>query len=177
MNPRTFLVASMVALVSASVMAETPAPKPGAEHQKLHYYLGRWSIKSDSKASPFGPAGKNSGTQVVEVGPGGFTIVFRSNIRTPAGPIQGLGLMGYDVGDKAYTYYGCDSTGDCGSGKGTIQDKTWSWTTEDRVGGKVIKGHFTLDETSATSYTYKYEMQGDDGAYSVVEEGKATKSK
>ena len=56
-------------------------------------------------------------------------------------------------------------------------DLNWRMVTEDHAGGKVIKGRFTLNETSASSYTYKFELQGDGGAYSVIEEGKATKSK
>src|SRR5882672_10718019 len=110
MTLKTLVVASLAAVCAAGLMAE-PAPKPGPEHKKLDYFLGSWTIESESKASPFGPAGKNTGTQVGEKGPGSYSVILRSDFKTPMGPMQGVGVMSYDSHTKTYVYNGVDSMG------------------------------------------------------------------
>lgn len=181
MSKNRFIVASVFvfALVTAS-LAQAPAsqapPKPGPEHKKLDYFVGKWTMESDVKASPFGPAGKNTGTSTVESGPGGFTIVLHDDVKTTMGPMKAVGIIGYDPTAKSYTYYGADSMGMMMSGKGTATGNTWNWTTESKMGGKTMKGKLTM-VTSPTSYTFKFEMADDKGVYSTIEEGKATKGK
>ena len=46
---------------------------------------------------------------------------------------------------------------------------------DDKMGGRVMKGRFSMKMESSTFYTYKYEMAGDDGNYVTVMEGKANK--
>ena len=177
---RNILVAvSLTACVLVSLVAQTTpaAPKPGAEHKRMDYFLGTWNRESQVKASVFGPAGKNTGKETVEALPGGFFIVFRWDAQTTMGPNKGTGVMGYNQVTKAYTFNGYDSAGWHGIGKGALQGKTWTWSTEDYFGDKLIKGRYTATETSPGAYTFKYEMQGDNGAWTKIDEGKATKIK
>ncbi len=176
MKRTTFCIAMLVVLFWNSE-PYAQASRHGPEHKNLEYWLGTWTLASDVKASPFGPAGKMTGIDIVELGPGGFFLVFRNDSKTPAGNLKRIGIMGYDVQAKSYTWNGFDSMGTAESAKGTVQGSTWSWTTENKVTGKLVKGRFTANVTSPTSYTYKFEMQSDTGAWSTVEEGKATKSK
>ncbi len=171
------VVTSLAASFFASLMAQTPPSKPGPEHKKIEYYVGTWTVESNVKASPFGPAGTNTIKQTYELLPGGFFILSRWDGKTTMGPVQGLAVLGYNSVMKAYTWNGFDNFGWHGTGKGTLQGAKWSWTTESYVGDKVIKGRYTETETSATAYTFKFEMQGDNGSWSTVEEGKATKTK
>jgi len=175
---RLAIVGMLSLLLTAVSLAQTPPqpPKPGPEHQKLDYWIGTWNIESDVKASPFGPAGKSTGTDRVE-SLGGFFVAFHSDAKTPMGNMKGLGIMGYDVAAKQYTYFGASSDGSNTTGMGSVSGNTWTWSAESRMAGKTIKGRFTATTTSPTSYTFKYEMADDKGAYSVVEEGKATKGK
>jgi hypothetical protein len=163
--------------LSVSFAAEMAPPKPAPEHQKLDYLLGTWTTETENKASVFGPAGKSTGKQIVEKMPGGFFITMRWEGKSPAGPMHGLGVMGYDIKSKAYTFSGFDNMGWRGLGEGKIQGKIWTWTTEDHMGDKVVKGRYTMTEISPTAYTYKYEVQGDNGTYSTIDDGKATKQK
>jgi hypothetical protein len=45
------------------------------------------------------------------------------------------------------------------------------------MGGKVIKGRYTVKVLSPTSYTFKFETASDAGDWNTVMEGKATKAK
>ncbi len=44
------------------------------------------------------------------------------------------------------------------------------------MGGKTVNSRYTIKEASPTSYTFKWEMQGDDGAWLTVIESKSTKT-
>ena len=44
------------------------------------------------------------------------------------------------------------------------------------MGGKMVKSRYTINQTSPTSYTFKWEMQGEDGAWQTIMEGKSTKT-
>ncbi|HYR84121.1 MAG TPA: DUF1579 family protein [Terriglobia bacterium] len=161
----------------APAQAPPQAPKPSPDHKKLEYYVGRWTLESDVKASPFGPAGKNTGTEEVELGPGGFFAVFRDDVKGPAGPMKATGILGYDGGAKNYTYYGVDSNGGVNVGTGKVAGNVWTWNTESKVAGKLVKGRATASITSPSSYTFKFEIADDKGAFITIEEGKAMKTK
>src|SRR5438045_3652276 len=149
MKIRTTLVATLLAfLFSASLASAADAPKPGAEHKRLDYYVGTWTIDANAAASPFGPAGKVTGKQVFERGPGGFSVTLRGDVKTPGGSIQSVAVLSYDSHKKAYLYAGVDSMGIVGSATGTIDGPKWTWSTEDHVAGKSVKGRFTINETS-----------------------------
>src|SRR4051812_34520888 len=109
MNTPIRLAATLLAFsFAARLVSAADLPKPGAEHKRLDYYLGSWTFESTVAASPYGPAGKNTGKQTCERGPGGFSVVFHSDVNSTAGRVQGLAVMGYDSQKKSYHYYGVD---------------------------------------------------------------------
>ena len=176
--PRLVFALALALAGAGPALAQGPAqtPKPTPDHKKLEYYIGKWTLESDVKASPFGPAGKNTGTEEVELGPGGFFVIFHDDIKGPA-PMKATGILGYDGGAKYYTYYGVDSSGNVNVGKGNVAGNAWTWNTEGKVGGKVVKGRATINITSPSSYTFKFEIADDKGAFTTIEEGKAMKAK
>jgi hypothetical protein len=180
----TMKKASMIAIgavmLSAMVAAaqNPPAmPKPGPELEKIKYFLGTWKEAGEVKPGPMGPGGKVTGTTHSEWMPGGFFIVLHSN-----GDMAGMGkftstaYLGYNPEEKVYTYDEFSSTGEHVSAKGTVEGDTWTWTTEEKMGGKVMKGRFTEKIGSPTSYDYKFEASIDGGDYTTFMEGKATKT-
>ena len=58
--------------------------------------------------------------------------------------------------------------------KGTVDGDTWTWTDENKMGDKVMKGRYTMKITSPNSYDFKYEVSSG-GDYTTVMEGKSTK--
>ena len=166
----------LMCLFIGLALSQTPTqpPKPGPEHKKLGYWVGTWSIESDTKASPLGPAGKATGTDRVE-SLGGFFLVFNSDSKSPSGNTKGVGIMGYDAELKSYTYAAASSDGSSTTARGSVSGNTWTWTWESKTAGKTTKGRFTEIAASPTSYTFKSELADEKGAYAVIEEGKATK--
>ena len=91
------------------------------------------------------------------------------------GKFVGTSFMGYNTEDKAYTFNEFNSMGEAESSKGTVDGDTWTWTNEEKMQGKLVKGRFTMKIASPTSYTFKFEASMDGGDYATVMEGKATK--
>src|SRR3990172_10998713 len=98
---------AVVLITASAILAQAPPqmPKPGAEHKRLHYFVGKWNFDYDMKESLFGPGGKVTGTDRNEMWPGGYFLVMHSSGKGPMGPLKGLSVMGYNTQEKVYTYY------------------------------------------------------------------------
>ncbi len=58
---RTATIGSLFfSVFTLALWAQAPPqmPKPGPEHQRLHYFVGDWETITEAKPSPFGPGGK-----------------------------------------------------------------------------------------------------------------------
>jgi hypothetical protein len=61
--------------------------------------------------------------------------------------------------------------------RGTISGDTWTYDDESKMGGQRIKSRFVIKQLSPDSYTFKWELQGEGGAWNTVMEGKSTRKK
>lgn len=172
-----WLVAGLVVSVIVQLSIAEEQPKPGPEHKKLGYFVGTWSAEGEAKENPFGPGGKFKTTDHCEWFEGGFAVVCRSEGTCPRGRMKGLGVMGYNADQKVYTYYGVDNSGMVMTSipQGTLQGDTWTYNDESEMGGKTIKSRYVIKELSPTSYSFKWEMLGEDGKWMGVMDGKTTK--
>ncbi len=174
MKRLTFVVVAaglVVLFVRAAAQAPAP-PKPGPEVQKLQYFVGQWKFDGDNKESPFGPAGKFSGTETCEWFAGGFQVICRGETTAPTGKATTLSIVAYDQETKEYTYYGIDSTGFSALARGTVKGDTWTYTWSGTVGGKPAKIVATM-QTSPSFYTGTTEAAFGGGplaAFSTVKE-------
>jgi hypothetical protein len=178
MKRASVVTLAVACLLSQIVLAQgaPQMPKPGPEHKRLNYFVGKWTGAGDSKESPFGPAGKFTFSESNQWFPGGFFVVTHSDYKGPMGTAKGLAEIGYDSEAKAYTYHAIDSMGFEISAKGQVEGDTWTWQSESTMGGKPVKSRFTIKELSPTSYTMKFEMPDEKGAFQTISEGKATKA-
>ena len=180
MKKRDLFLSIILVLASAgfALAAAPEAPKPGPEHKKLGYFVGKWTSAGDVKPSPFGPGGKFTSADKCEWFTGDFAIVCHGEGNGPMGPMKSLGIIGYSSEEKTYTYYGLDNSGMVSTTvpKGTVQGDTWTFTDESSMGGKMIKSRYTMKVLSPSAYTFRWEMQGDDGSWGSAMEGKATKA-
>jgi hypothetical protein len=179
---RTFhaLAASAVILVAGPqlVAAQAPeAPKPGPEHERLGYFVGKWTSEGEVKPGPMGPGGKTKSSDTCEWFEGRFSVICRGDGTTPMGPTKNLGILGYSTEEKVYTYYGIDNSNMTMASvpRGTVRGDTWSYTDESMMGGKKVKSRVTLKELSPTRYTFRMEFQGPDGKWAPVMESTNTK--
>jgi Protein of unknown function (DUF1579) len=168
----------LVAMCIASILASAqmpPMPKPGPEQKKLDYFAGNWSLEGEMKPGPFGPGGKFTATEHNEWMEGGFFLVSHSEENSPMGKAKGLAIFGYNPEEKVYTYNGFNSMGEGEAAQGTLNGDTWTYTNEEKIEGKMIKGRFSITQLSATAYNFKFEMQPQGGQWATMMEGKATK--
>lgn len=156
---------------------ESKMPKPGPEHKKLAYFVGDWTSEGEMKPSPFAPGGKFTSTDHNEWFPGEFFVMFRGTMQSPMGSMTELAVMGYNAEDQVYTYDGFSSMGEHEVSKGTVQGDTWTWNSESKFQGKLIKARFIIKEISPSSYSFKYDYSTDGNTWVNAVEGKATKAK
>ena len=172
------LVVSGVLTASLAVQAQEKTagpPKPGPEVQKLAYFAGNWTSQGEIKANPMMPAGKMTSSDECTWYPGGFFVVCNSKGTGPTGAVTSTGILGYNTEEKVYTYYGMDSVGHGSGGNGTTDGKTWTYTSEEKMGGKTMYGRYVIGGMTPDSYTFKWDMSSDNKTWATVMEGKATR--
>ena len=175
---RTLAAVTLLAAPALRAQAPQAPPKPGPEVQKLAYFAGRWNETADMKPSPMGPGGKMTVASTCEWFSGGFYLVCRGDGTGPMGPTHGLSLLGYSTERKRYTYYGIDNEGMGGDmSYGDVTGNTWVWEGESLMGGKPVKGHYTIKQVSPDSYTWKWEMSFAGAPWTLMAEGTDTRAK
>ena len=178
-NLKAILALVLVSFGAATVAAAqaAPAQKPGPEHQRLGYFVGRWKAEGEIKPGPMGAGGKVTATDSCEWFDGKFSVICRSEGQGPSGPSKSIGILGYSVEEKVYTYYGVDNSSMVMSSvpKGTVSGKTWTYTDESTMGGQTVKSRVTIEEESPTAYTFRMELQGPDGKWIPMMQSRNTK--
>jgi len=171
--------AALLVLSSSLAVAQAPVgpPKPGPEHQRLGYFVGTWHGEGKINQNSFMPAGTFASDDRCDWFEGGFAVVCYSKGTGPTGPTASLGIMGYSTEEKVYTYLGVENSPMAMTSvpRGTVKDGAWVYEDESKVGGKVVKSRYLLNETSPSAYTFKWELLGDDGSWQTIVEGKFTK--
>jgi hypothetical protein len=168
-----------LAILAGSAAAQAPAaPKPGPEHEALKYFAGKWTTEGEMKASPMMPGGKFSSSDNCELFSGGFYVVCHSTGKNPAGPMHGLGILGYDLMKKTYTYYGIGNqmpAADVSEGK--HEGDSWVYTgVMDDGTGKKIQGRYTMSNLTPNAYMSKYEVAPEGSSeWTMIMEGKSTR--
>ena len=169
-----FLLLSVVAVNSTYAQMGPPTPSP--ELKKLDFLAGDWTAEGTMTSAPGAPPGKWTMTAHAEWMEGSFFLVEHDEGDfAQMGKAKELAVMGYDADKKAYTYRAFSSTGEAGDSTGTVDGDTWTWTSDEHMGGKIMKGRYTMKVLSPTSYTMKYELSPDGKQWTTAMEGKATK--
>lgn len=166
-----FCVLMAMGLVAS---AQMPMPKPAPELKQLDWMAGKWKLDGDAKPGPMGPGGKMTMTEEVHWMQGGFFLVAHSKFSGAGmGEGSGVSIIGYDSDAKKFTYNEFNSFGEATKSMGTVDGKTWTWYSEDKMG----KGKFIMEVTSPTSYNFKFDMSQDGTNWMTVMSGTATKEK
>jgi hypothetical protein len=162
-------------LFTTAAFAQMEAPKPTAEHKKLDIFVGSWTLEGDMKPGAMGPGGNMTEYEKCEWMEGNFFLVCRTDFKSSTGNGSGLSILGYSTDAKAYTYREYNSWGESMESKGSVDNDTWAWTADEKMGDKIMKGRFTMKITSPTAYTFTYEVSPDGAKWTDVMDGKATK--
>ncbi|HLY98232.1 MAG TPA: DUF1579 family protein [Candidatus Angelobacter sp.] len=151
-------------------------PKPGPELKKLEYFVGAWKTTANMKPSPYGPGGPFTSLERVNWMDGHFFLLLHSQESSALGKSSTMAVMGYDPEEKVYTYDEYNSLGEAGHSKGTVDGDTWTWTSTEKMGGKTVRGRFTMKIVSPTEYTFSYAIAPEGGDFNTVMEGKTVKA-
>ncbi len=172
--PLALFIATL--LFTATAPAQMNMPKPGPEHKKLDYFTGNWTCDSDMKPGPMGPGGKMTMTDDSKWMDGGFFVVIHSQFKSASmGNGNGISFLGYDAGEKKYTYNEFNSDGEAIVSKGTVDGDAWTWMGDMKE--PAGKGRFSEKILSPTSYSFKFEVSSDGTNWTPVMDGKCTKNK
>lgn len=174
MNRAMMILLAALALATAA-MAQQEPPKPAPELKKLDVFVGTWSLDGNMKPGMMGPGGSMTENEKCAWMEGDFYLVCHSDYKSSMGNGVGLAVMGYSTDDKAYTYREFNSFGEFEDSRGTLDGDTWTWTSDEKMGPMTMKGRFIMKMTSATSYTFIFDMSQDGTKWSTVMDGKATK--
>lgn len=165
----------VIGFLAASAVAQMPMPKPAPELSKLDYLVGDWTTEGDMKPGPMGPGGKFTTTDQLQWMEGKFFLVMHSKFAGAMGQGTSLAVFGYDPERKVYTYNEFDSMGQADRSLGTVDGDTWTWNSDENMGGQSFKGRYTMKVLSPTSYAFKFEMSTDGTKWTDMMDGKATK--
>ena len=179
---RIVRVAGLMALLSAlALQAQTPAPKPGPEHQKLNIWVGDWTFEGEAQATPLGPAGRFAGKSTVRPILNGFFVEFRGESKgpkDPGGTFRSIEVDGYDAVNKRYTWNDFGNDGSANSVTYTIDGTTVTYSGTALSGEKQYKIRGTVVFTpDFMSNVEKREVSADGQTWMPVFEGKFVKSK
>ena len=94
---------------------------------------------------------------------------------SPMGRMQTEGIMGYDTEKKIYTWTSFDSTGRQETATGKVENGTWTWSGDTKMGDKVVKTRYVMTDTTPEGYTFRWETSPDGKAWKSLMEGKVTK--
>lgn len=171
------LLVAVLLVIALRAQAPEGPPKPGAEHDKLAYFVGKWTSEGDAKATAFGPGGKYSATETCDWFTGKFAVVCKTEGTMMGGKIDGLSVLSYDSYAKTYVYFETNNWGENVFSRGAVSGDTWTWNNDSPMGDKVMHGRFTMKQASHDMATYKFEMASGTDPMTLVMEGKQTRQK
>jgi hypothetical protein len=176
---RTAVIAVFTLSLSLSLAAQAPqqATAPGVtpQHQLMGYFAGDWTAAGTSRISPKTPAAPFSLKEHGEWVTDGYFLETKTSMKSALGTVNSQRVMGYNVQDKVYTYNVYNSLGEHQVALGHANGNTWTWESEEKLNGLVIKGRYTIVETSPNSYTFRSEVADPKGGWATVMEGTATR--
>jgi roadblock/LC7 domain-containing protein len=145
---KRFIVAVSVVILVLAVFAwaQTPVPKPGAEHKRVEVFAGHWTYVGEYVAGPLGPGGKVTGEYTAQMILGGFFLQGRWVEKGPAGDMRGVEIFGYDPAAKTYSQSQYQDDGSIGSGAYADHGNVWSYAGTMLMGGKryMVRNEITL---------------------------------
>lgn len=164
----------MSVILTASLLNAQAGSESKPARDRLNYFAGTWNVEMHMKTGAL-----NSrvyfATEHNEWAPDHSLLVSKPEAER-ALPEGGLAVMGYSSSKRTFTYHILKSNGDSEDLQGTVDDRTWTWLTDEaRTGGESTKTRITMNEISPTSYTLRVETLPPGGTWFTVMEGTAKK--
>jgi hypothetical protein len=156
---------------------EPAARVPFAEVRRLGELAGTWKLEGQIQKSPMGPGGKSSAISKCAWFDGEFFLVCRAEGTSPMGKTSGMSVLGWDPERKVYTFFTIDSMGMTSTARGTVDGKTWTWSSEEKMGGKKMKSRFVLVQDTPDRNKTSWSISPDGQTWSELFSGEETREK
>jgi len=151
-------------------------PAPGPDVQMLGYYVCSCVGHGQTKAGPFGPAGKLSSEQTCEWFAGHFQVVCRGQEHSPTGTRSFLNVLSYDQATHSYKQYSISSLGESEYDQnGSLTGNTLTYVIKQNAGGKPATFRYTEDHVSPSLYKYRAEISLNQGPWTELAAGEIRK--
>ena len=157
--------------------ASPPARVPFAEVRRLGDLVGTWKISGQVQKSPMGPGGKMDATETCAWFEGEYFVVCHTSGTTPMGKTAGMSTFGWDGDHKNYTFQSIDNFGMASTAKGKLDGNTWTWSSEEMMGGKKMKSRFVLVQESPDHRRMSWSISPDGQTWSELFSGDETREK
>jgi len=157
--------------------AKPAARVPFAELRRLGELVGTWKMSGQMQKSPMGPGGKTAATETCSWFEGEFFVVCRTSGTTPMGKTEGMNIFGWDADRKTYTFQSIDNFGMASNAKGKLDGNTWTWTNEEKMGGKTMKSRFVIVEETPDLHRMSWSISPDGQTWSELFSGEETREK
>jgi len=162
------LVLSLSAAALADDAKKMEMPKPAPEVQKLAPFVGTWRMTGEMMKSPMGPAGKMTATSRCSWFAGSYFLTCRVDGTGPMGKTAAIEMFGYDSNDKVYTYTSFDSMGTHETATGTLDGDKWTWSNEQKMGDRTMKGRFVVTQVSPDENAFSWSISPDGQTWSEL---------
>src|SRR3954468_4576917 len=90
-RPLQLLTAFAMVSAASLQVAAAQAPKPGPEHARLGYFVGKWNAEGEVKPGPMGPGGKFTSADNCEWFDGRYSVICHSEGKMPMGQSKSIG--------------------------------------------------------------------------------------
>ena len=154
-----------------------PARAPFAELRRLGDMVGTWKMSGQMQKSPMGPGGKTTAIETCAWFEGEFFVVCHTTGTTPMGKTAGMSIFGWDADHMTYTFQSIDNFGMASTAKGKADGNTWTWTNEEKMGGKKMKSRFVVVEETPDHKTMSWSISPDGQTWSELFSGEETREK
>ena len=161
-------------ILTGNILTAQTSSENKPARERLNYFAGTWNVEMHMKSGAL-----NSrvyfATEHNEWAPDHSLLLSKPEADRTL-PEGGLAVMGYSSSKHTYMYHILKSTGDSEDLQGTVEDRTWTWLSDEvRTGGESTKTRITMKEISPTSYTLRIETLPAGGTWFTVMEGTAKK--
>jgi hypothetical protein len=148
---------------------DSSTAQPGAEHQRLNVFVGRWAMSGVNKAeAPIAADAPVTGEENYGWLEGGFFLQAHFEHRFGSDRHTGVGIIGYDAQTGEYVSHNFDNLGYQRMYQLSVQDRVWTFTGEFERATLV----FSRD---GRSFTIAWEIARDGETWKPLCELKGTK--
>ncbi|MGB3211686.1 MAG: DUF1579 family protein [Desulforhopalus sp.] len=111
---------------------------PSKAHKLLDVFVGKWSTRGQTKATPSEPAIDIIGTDTYKWLPGEFFMFHEVDVRMGDNEANAIEIIGYEPLSQTYPTQFFDNLGNTGTFEASVRDGVWTFAAESERAEVVI---------------------------------------